>query len=61
MPDPIITHLMLLANIDELAQILRKEKIEGPVESYTNLLLQSGQLTEIRSFATSTRREILRR
>src|SRR3974390_3659031 len=49
MPNRLISHFVFLANIDELAQVLRKDKIEGPVESHANLLFQARQFAQINS------------
>src|SRR4051794_1535146 len=47
MAEILVAHLLLLANIDELAQVLGKEKIKCPVECYTNFLLESWQFAQI--------------
>src|ERR1700757_4872749 len=47
MADRIITHLMLLADIYELAQILREEQIERPVQCHANLFFEPRQFAQI--------------
>src|SRR4051812_33777157 len=47
MTHSLVAHLVLRANIDELAQVFREEKVESPVESHAHLLLQTRQFAQI--------------
>jgi hypothetical protein len=47
MPEIVIAHLVFLSNIDKLAKILGKQKVERPIKCYPDLLLPSWQLAQI--------------
>src|SRR6266567_1663569 len=47
MPEIVIAQLVFLAHIDELAKVLREQKIQCPIEGDSDLLFQSRQFAQV--------------
>src|SRR6266568_7322579 len=47
MTEIVIAHLVFLAHIDELAKVLREQKVQCPIKGHPDLLFQSRQFAQI--------------